>query len=72
MKETNQAGGMVEALMDMALFCDRALRTVEDKNQSSTGEDEDEDKDEDKSSLDTRVSVMMQLKDNVMMHIAVC
>ena len=55
MKETGQAGGMVEALMDMALFCDRALRTGED-------EDELEDKDEDQSSLDTHVSVMMQLK----------
>ena len=39
MKETGQADGMVKALMDMALFCDRALRAGEDEDQSSLDTD---------------------------------
>lgn len=34
MKETNKTEGMVEALMDMALFCDCALRASEDEEES--------------------------------------
>lgn len=35
MKQSDKADGMVQALMDMALFCDRALRACEDGNGSS-------------------------------------
>ena len=35
MKQSEKADGMVQALMDMALFCDRALRACEDGNGSS-------------------------------------
>lgn len=34
MKQSDKADGMVQALMDMALFCDRALRECEDGNGS--------------------------------------
>ena len=34
MKQTNDADGMVQALMDMALFCDRAVKACEDGNTS--------------------------------------
>ena len=48
MKETENTEGMVAALMDMALFCDRALREHEDKD--------DEDEEEEESLLDIEVS----------------
>ena len=34
MKEGGRSEGMVESLMDMALFCDRALRAREDEESS--------------------------------------
>ena len=57
MKETEKSEGMVEALMDMALFCDRALRAQEDRKDKEDKEDE-EDKDSNGTPLDTDVSTV--------------
>ena len=41
MKESGGSEGMVEALMDMALFCDCALRACEDPDEQSSPLDTD-------------------------------
>jgi DNA-dependent protein kinase catalytic subunit len=66
MKETGQADGMVEALMDMALFCDHALRADEDRHEDRQQSLDTEEIDGQQSPLDTdqfpSVVVMYSLK----------
>ena len=57
MKETGQADGMVEALMDMALFCDHALRADEDRHEDRQQSLDTEEIDGQQSPLDTDVSL---------------